>query len=144
MNGNRTTPARDLLLVIAACAAALAISCSGAAAGSGAGAKSSEAKAPAAAAATAPPATGDPEKDLIAKGKVIFQQSAGGVGCKLCHGMEGRGDGVANLGAPNIQGADISKIRGALHGGVPVMQFIKLPEDELEAVAAFVRSLAGQ
>jgi len=155
MSGNHTRPARGLLLVLTATLAALAVACSGGAANSSAGtanAASAKSSAPvsaapagaAAAAATPPASTGDPEKDLVAKGKVIFQQTAGGVGCQLCHGMTGKGDGSANLGAPNIQGADISKIRGALEGGVPVMQFIKLSDDELQAVAAFVKSLAGQ
>ncbi|MFA7249709.1 MAG: cytochrome c [Dehalococcoidia bacterium] len=145
MTGNRIRPARGLLLALATTSAVLAIACSGAA-GSKAGATSaSEPNAPAPAAATPPPPTGDPEKDLIARGEVIFQQTAGGgAGCKMCHGVTGRGDGVANLGAPNIRGLDITRIRPALNGGVPVMQFIKLNDDEMEAVAAYVKSLGGQ
>ncbi|TAK74868.1 MAG: hypothetical protein EPO16_09960 [Dehalococcoidia bacterium] len=152
-----TKPARALLLGLVASMAALAIACSGSAETAGAGVKASATAATAATAtttsapvtsttapATAPASTGDPEKDLIAKGQIIFQQTAGGVGCQMCHGMEARGDGAAKLGAPNIRGADISRIRAALAGGVPVMGFIKLSEDEIVAVAAFVKSLGGQ
>lgn len=150
-----TKPARTFLLGLVASMAALAIACSGSAETAGADVKTP----PAAATATATTAsaqvasttttatstsTGDPEKDLIAKGKIIFQQTAGGVGCQMCHGMEARGDGAAKLGAPNIRGADISRIRVALSGGVPVMGFIKLSEEEIVAVAAFVESLGGQ
>lgn len=146
----RIKPARALLLGLVSSMAALALACGGSA--------ETDVKTPAAAAATAtattapaattpaaaPTSTGNPEKDLIAKGKIIFQQTAGGVGCQMCHGMEARGDGAANLGAPNIRGADISRIRVALSGGVPVMGFIKLSEEEIVAVAAFVASLGGQ
>ncbi len=148
-------PARALLLGLTASMAALAIACGGSADTPSADVKTPATTATVAATTTsapvastttaaAPTSTGDPKKDLIAKGKIIFQQTAGGVGCQMCHGMEGRGDGAANLGAPNIRGADISRIRVALSGGVPVMGFIKLSEEEIVAVAAFVESLGGQ
>lgn len=153
MNSNWIDATRGLLPALIASTTLLVAACSATAADEPRDIQGTAAPSPAAArtvkvavAEVTPPiaTTGDPAKDLAAKGKVVFQQTAGGTGCQLCHGMEGRGDGAANLGAPNIRGADISRIRGALQGGVPVMGYIKLSEDELQAVAAFVQSLGGQ
>lgn len=80
--------------------------------------------------------------DLTA-GRRIYLETAGGVGCAYCHGVDGRGEGTAGLDAPNIVGAQMSAIRSSLAGGVPIMGFIKLNERELAAVAAYVRQLAG-
>lgn len=95
---------------------------------------------------TAAPTTGSTSgaaDDLVTQGKVVFE-TAGGVGCIYCHGPTGRGDGVANQGAADIRGLDKARVQGALSGGVPLMGFIKLTPAELNAVAAYVKSLAGQ
>ncbi len=70
------------------------------------------------------------QDDVLASGKKIFQETAGGVGCAYCHGPEARGDGVAGLAAPNIVGAQMPAIRSSLRGGVPAMSFIKLSDEE--------------
>ena len=43
------------------------------------------------------PAFGDEPKlyPLAAKGKVIFDETAGDIGCAACHGEDARGDGAA-------------------------------------------------
>lgn len=59
----------------------------------------------------------DPE---IAAGKVIFEETAGGVGCQSCHGIDAKG----GFG-PDIRGANAGSIREQLMGNED-MQFIKL------------------
>lgn len=85
----------------------------------------------------------DAAGDLVAQGAEIFQ-TAGGVGCAFCHGPQGKGDGEAGNGAPNIQGADKARVQAAVSGGVPLMGFISLSSDEIAAVAAYLQSLSGQ
>ena len=79
-------------------------------------------------------------EDLTA-GRRLFNETAGGVGCAYCHGLDGRGDGTAGLDAPDIIGSQMPAIRASLAGGVPVMSFIKLNERELAAVAAYLQQL---
>jgi mono/diheme cytochrome c family protein len=83
----------------------------------------------------APAGTGDFE--LLAKGQEIFEKTAGGVGCASCHGIDGGGKT-----APFIQGAAEGQIRAALAGGAPAMSFIKLSDEEILAVSAWVKALA--
>ena len=82
------------------------------------------------------------QDDDLTAGERIFRETAGGVGCSYCHGLEGRGDGLPGIEAPNIVGAQMSAIRASLAGGVPAMSFIELNERELAAVAAYMRQLA--
>jgi mono/diheme cytochrome c family protein len=42
--------------------------------------------------------------DQLAQGKLIFEKTAGGVGCASCHALDGKGNGPAGLNAPNIRG----------------------------------------
>jgi DNA-binding beta-propeller fold protein YncE/mono/diheme cytochrome c family protein len=86
-------------------------------------------------AAAASPAGGG---TLAERGKVIFEQTAGGVGCASCHGMNGAGD--ANLGTPDIRGADEARVRTAL-AGVSFMSGIRLTDAELAAVLVHLRTL---
>lgn len=80
--------------------------------------------------------------DALALGQLIFEETAGTIGCAYCHGFTGDGNGAAGEGAPYIRGASKSAIRGALTGGVPLMGFIKLNETELDAVTKYLLHLA--
>ncbi|MBI4301352.1 MAG: cytochrome c, partial [Chloroflexi bacterium] len=82
--------------------------------------------------------------DLLTKGKLIFEKTAGGVGCAHCHGLDGKGRGPAGIQAANIRSKNEGDIRAAIQGGVPMMSFIKLSDDEITAVAAYLQHLATQ
>lgn len=82
------------------------------------------------------------QNDDLTAGRRIYTETAGGVGCAYCHGLDAKGEGVAGLDAPNIVGAQLSAVRSSLAGGVPVMGFIQLNERELAAVAAYLQQLA--
>jgi mono/diheme cytochrome c family protein len=91
---------------------------------------------------TAPAAASDPletlDDELVAQGKVLFEQT---LACASCHGMDGTGN--ETIGAPNIQGKTDAQIRSAL-AGVEMMSALKVKPDELKAVGAYLRSLSGQ
>lgn len=90
------------------------------------------------AAPTAPTTTPDLGEDAqLALGKEIFEVTAGGVGCAECHAI----DGLGTPDGPNIIGVSKSAISGALNGGVPDMDDIKLTAEELEAVYQYVKTL---
>lgn len=102
--------------------------------------------APAAATAGASlPATPAPDNKatsgLLAEGKLVFEKTAGGVGCAFCHGPDGKGVGQAGQGAPDIRGRNEVQVRNALTGGVPLMSFIKLSDKEIDAVVAYLQYL---
>lgn len=82
------------------------------------------------------------QRDDLAAGQRIFNETAGGVGCAFCHGLEGRGNGTSGVGAPDILGSQMAAIRASLSGGVPEMSFIQLNERELAAVAAYLEQLS--
>ena len=90
--------------------------------------------------ATPPPAVAPtPKADsaaLKAKGEEIYQRTAGGVGCKSCHGADGKG--IPNT-APDVREASADDIKRALGGDA--MSFISLTEEEIEAVATYLKSL---
>jgi DNA-binding beta-propeller fold protein YncE len=85
------------------------------------------------AAAAAPAAAGD--------GRAIFEKTAGGVGCALCHGMNARGG--AQFNAPDIRTADEARIRSALTG-VAQMRGIRLADMEISAVVRHLQELNKQ
>jgi mono/diheme cytochrome c family protein len=89
-------------------------------------------------AAAAAPAPAAPAGTLAERGRLVFEQTAGGVGCASCHGMDGAGD--AGLSTPDIRGADEARVRPAL-AGVALMSGIRLTETELEAVLAHLQTL---
>ena len=97
-------------------------------------------EAPTAPAAPTPPAPAPaaPVGTLAERGRIVFEQTAGGVGCASCHGMDGAGD--AGLSTPDIRGADEARVRSALTG-VTLMSGIRLTEAELEAVLAHLQTL---
>lgn len=91
-----------------------------------------------------PQPDGPPNSDLLARGKLVFEKTAGEVGCAFCHGLDGKGGGTSGLGAPDIRDRKEAKVRGALSGGVPLMSFIKLSEEEITAVVAYLQYLNEQ
>jgi len=72
---------------------------------------------------------------VAAAGKVIFEETAGGVGCAACHGMDATGDF-----GPDIRGQDSVAVLQALKANED-MQFIELSEVEVDQVAAYLRYL---
>ena len=96
-------------------------------------------------AAASLPATPVPDSKatsgLLGEGKLVFEKTAGGVGCAYCHGPDGKGGGQAGQGAPDIRGRKEVQVRNALTGGVPLMSFIKLSDKEIDAVVAYLQYL---
>lgn len=86
-----------------------------------------------------PPASAD----LLAKGKLIFEKTAGGVGCAYCHGLDGKGQGTSGVAAPDNRGATEAQVRDALLR-VTMMSFIKLGDEEIKALVAYLQYLAKQ
>ncbi|MDO8567601.1 MAG: c-type cytochrome [Dehalococcoidales bacterium] len=91
-------------------------------------------------AAPATPATPPAPKagDLLSKGEDLFQRKASGVGCAGCHGV----DAYGAIG-PNIRGSSAQEITEALKT-VASMNFIKLTNDEVEAISAYLKYLESQ
>lgn len=77
-----------------------------------------------------------PDEELIAKGRIIFEENAGGngFGCATCHGHFGMGD--LQVG-PNNRGASEERIRKGF-ATRDQMSFLRLPDEEIKAVAAFL------
>jgi len=92
---------------------------------------------PAPAPAAAPAGGGN----ALARGREIFEKTAGGVGCASCHGLNGRGG--AQFNAPDIRGANEMRVRSAL-AGVVVMSQITLNDAEIAAVVAHLAELNRQ
>lgn len=108
---------------------------------------------PPSAATTALPTNGQPvtqpannaTSDPLSKGKLIFEKTAGGMGCAICHGMDGKGNGPAGVGAPTIRGKMEGDVRAAISGGVPMMTtIITLNDEEISAVVAYMQYLSEQ
>lgn len=96
-------------------------------------------EAPAALPASGPAASLDDE--LLAQGQLLFEKTAGGVGCASCHGMDARGN--ESIGAPDIQGRTTAQIRTAL-SGVQMMSTVKVKPDEIKAIEAYLKHLSTQ
>ncbi|MBI4337597.1 MAG: cytochrome c [Chloroflexi bacterium] len=96
---------------------------------------------PTGAAAPTTPA-GSSGNDLLVQGKLIFEKTAGGVGCASCHGLDGKGS--KTVGAPDNRGASEAQVRAAIDGGVAMMSFIKLSDQEITAVVAYLQYLNEQ
>lgn len=71
----------------------------------------------------------------------LYEKTAGGTGCAICHGVDAKGNQV--IGAPNNRGADEQLIWDAL-GRVPNMAYIRLSNDEVKALSAYLKFLATQ
>lgn len=80
-----------------------------------------------------------PDEELIARGRIVFEEDAGGngFGCAECHGHFGMGD--LQVG-PNNRGMSEQRIRAGL-GKVDRMSFLRLTDEEIKAVAAFLAYL---
>lgn len=92
--------------------------------------------------ALCPPATGralDLDDPLVAAGKVLYEETAGGVGCATCHGTDGSGN--PDAGGPYIRGVAASTFKSAVHGGVPAMEFLGLKSTEEKQVFAYLTYL---
>lgn len=82
-------------------------------------------------------------RDLLAEGKLIYEYTAGGVGCAYCHGLDGRGEGESGEHAPDIRGMTRTDVRQAI-GSIDSMEIIELSDEELTAVGAYLQYLAEQ
>lgn len=87
---------------------------------------------------TEPP---DPQQALFDQGKLLFEVTAGGLGCAFCHGLDGRGK--AEFATPPNRGATEELIWDALQTR-PQMSFITLTDQELKAVSTYLQWLATQ
>lgn len=81
--------------------------------------------------------SGGVTEEVLALGKEVWEVSAGGIGCALCHGIDATGSGSG----PSVIGSDKSEIAEAL-AEESAMAFITLTADELEAVAQYLRVLS--
>lgn len=82
------------------------------------------------------PAFADAALDpFAAAGKVIFEETAGGVGCAACHGVDAKG-----AEGPDIRGRDPAAILEQLQVN-DSMAFIELTPEQLDQVAAYLRYL---
>ena len=74
----------------------------------------------------------------VTRGEVIFQQTAGGIGCAACHAK----DAMGNIG-PEIIGKAADEISYALRT-VEEMEFLKITEQEIDDLAAYLEYLKSQ
>jgi mono/diheme cytochrome c family protein len=72
----------------------------------------------------------------IAAGKLIFEETAGGVGCASCHGIDGYSGDVGIDLRGKSAGIIINKLRV-----VSEMREIELTRSEIDQVAAYLRHL---
>jgi len=89
--------------------------------------------------AETPPVFDDIE--ALKLGKLLYEETAGGVGCAYCHGLDGLGEGTAGVEAPGVVGALEAAVRSSLAGAVPLMSFIKLTETEMAAILMYLQYL---
>lgn len=75
--------------------------------------------------------------DVVA-GKLIYEETAGDVGCASCHGIDATGDfGPAILGAS-------AELISAQFEVNEAMMFIEMTDEEVAQVAAYLAYLASQ
>ncbi len=86
------------------------------------------------------PTTGD-QTEIINQGKILFETTAGGVGCALCHGLDGMGK--PELATPQNRGATADMIWDAIETRAQ-MTFLVLSNDEVRAIAAYFQVLDDQ
>ncbi len=82
--------------------------------------------------------TSNSSADLLKNGEQLYQKTAGNVGCAGCHGADAKG----GLG-PDVRGKSASEIKSALEN-VNAMKFIKLSDDEINSLAAYLQSLGSK
>jgi len=78
------------------------------------------------------------DAELVAAGKLLFESTAGGVGCAACHGMDATG--IPDLASPDVRGADFAMIADALINRAQMTTLV-LSDDEIKAVVAFLATL---
>lgn len=81
----------------------------------------------------------DRDDPLVVQGRVLYEETAGDVGCAMCHGRAGAGD--PEVGGPYIRGASKAEMDSAMDGGVPDMDFIDLNLLEKQQVLAYLAYL---
>lgn len=81
------------------------------------------------------------DEDILARGRLIFEKTAGGVGCAMCHGLNALGDPAQGV-PPNI-GASVEMIEQALFDR-PQMSFMSVTRDEVIAVSVYLQWLKEQ
>lgn len=86
---------------------------------------------------TPTPSTNAVDPALVTVGENVFQHTAGGVGCQLCHGQDAKG-----LIGPNIVGKTADDIRFQFENN-DQMKFITLTDQEIAAVAVYLQYLAN-
>jgi mono/diheme cytochrome c family protein len=84
-----------------------------------------------------------PDSGLLAEGKLVFEKTAGEVGCAYCHGLDGKGKGTSGVDAPPNRGKSEAEVRKAL-STVGMMTFIKINDEEIKAVVAYLQYLKEQ
>jgi len=77
------------------------------------------------------------DDELLAIGKLLYEETAGINGCAECHGFEAEGGGPASGNAPSIRGTTRNKIRSSLQDAFD-MEGIKLSSDDLTALEAYL------
>jgi mono/diheme cytochrome c family protein len=95
-------------------------------------------------AATSTPLPPGPDADtLLARGKALFEKDAGGVGCALCHGLDGKGK--PELATPSNRGASEQLIWNALETRAQMTFMLgTLSSDDVRAISAYLAELATQ
>ena len=84
---------------------------------------------------TALPSDGPSPAD-IAAGKRLHEETAGGVGCAACHGLNAKGEGLA----PDIRGADVARITDSLRN-TGDMADLALSPAQVKQLAAYLHTL---
>ena len=72
----------------------------------------------------------------IAAGRLLHEETAGGVGCASCHGMNAKGEGLA----PDIRGVDAGQIMDGLKN-TEDMREIALSKNQINQLVAYFASL---
>ncbi len=80
---------------------------------------------------------GSGDDELIALGKLLYEETAGASGCAECHGFKAEGGGPGSANAPSIRGTTRSKIRSSIKDAFD-MNDIKLTSEELIALEAYL------
>lgn len=88
-------------------------------------------------AATATPTVESEDREILAAGKLLYEETAGVKGCAECHGFEAEGGGPGSSNAPSVRGTTASKIRAAIDDAFD-MNDIKLSSDDRLAIEAYL------
>jgi hypothetical protein len=77
------------------------------------------------------------DMEAVERGRVVFDVSAGGTGCVICHAPFALGD----IG-PDVRGFSARDVQDAL-GSIPDMSYISLSDADLNHVAAYLAYLGA-